>query len=56
MGISGKYNAFFGKNSARKALFYLVKLDMDHDQLLVKYERCATKGSKVMIRTINEPK
>ena len=56
MGISGLYNACFGKKSARKVLLYLAKLDMDNDQLLANYERCATSGSKVMIRNINEPK
>ena len=56
MGISGLYNACFGKKSACKAFLYLAKLDMDNDQLLAKYYRCATSGSKVMIRTINEPK
>ena len=44
------------KKSARKVFLYLAKLDMDNDQLLANYERCATSGSKVMIRKINEPK
>ena len=47
---------FWQKKSACKALLYLAKLDMDNDQLLAKYERFATSGSKVMIRTINEPR
>ena len=51
MGISGLYNACFGKKGSHSFALFLVKLDMDDRRLLVKDERCATSGSKVMTET-----
>ena len=56
MGISGLYNDYFGTKKCSQSFVFLAKLDMDNDQLLAKYECCATSGSKAMVRTINEPK
>ena len=48
MGISGLYNACFGKKKfSHSFALFLVKLDMNDGRLLAKDERRATSCSKV---------
>ena len=47
---------FGTKKCSHSSVFILTKLGLDKGQLLAKYGICATSGSKVMTRTINELK